>query len=204
MTLCPCDGHTAPILTPIAPGLTRLPRQIGLFGQFRADLLARVRAHPALRDWRARDAEDFGLMKDVTIAFLGFSEAYLGAFGKGKGENMWVTVPLVSSSEEPAVKDFVARIRKNAGSDVTVSHYVMTHYISMLALKAGLEKSGKIDREAVVDGMEGLAVEAPTGMVNIGAKDHHVSLNMYLAKTEGGGLKTVRPLGTLAPQAGCA
>ncbi len=151
-----------------------------------------------------KQAEDFGLMKDVTIAFLGFSEAYLGAFGKGKGENMWVTVPLVSSSTEPAVKDFVARIRKNAGSDVTVSHYVMTHYVSMLALKAGLEKVGKIDREAVVDGMAGLSVEAPTGMVNIGAKDHHVSLNMYLAKTEGGGLETVRPLGRLAPEAGCA
>ncbi len=62
MTLCPCDGHTPPVLTSIAPGLARLPRQIGLFGQFRADLLERVRAHPALGNWRARDAEDFGLM----------------------------------------------------------------------------------------------------------------------------------------------
>ena len=62
MTLCPCDAHNPPMLRPIAPGLARLPRQIGLFGQFRADLLARVRTHPALSDWRARDAEDFGLM----------------------------------------------------------------------------------------------------------------------------------------------
>lgn len=62
MTLCPCDAHAPPVLAPIAPGLARLPRQIGLFGQFRADLLAHVRRHPALRDWRARDAEDFGLM----------------------------------------------------------------------------------------------------------------------------------------------
>lgn len=62
MTLCPCDGRAEPVLTPIPPGLTRLPRQIGLFGDFRADLLAGIRAHPALRDWRARDAEDFGLM----------------------------------------------------------------------------------------------------------------------------------------------
>lgn len=62
MTLCSCDTHTPLGLAPIAPGLTRLPRQIGLFGQFRADLLARVRSHPSLLDWRARDAEDFGLM----------------------------------------------------------------------------------------------------------------------------------------------
>jgi hypothetical protein len=31
-----------------------------------------------------------------------------------------------------------------------------------------------------------------------------VTLNMYLAKTEGAGLETVRPLGSLAPEAGCA
>lgn len=62
MTLCPCDATTPPMLAPIAPGLTRLPRQIGDFAAFRADLLARIRTHPALTDWRARDAEDFGLM----------------------------------------------------------------------------------------------------------------------------------------------
>ena len=62
MTLCPCDRPTAPVLAPIAPGLSGLPRQIGLFGSFRADLLARIRSYPALTDWRARDAEDFGLM----------------------------------------------------------------------------------------------------------------------------------------------
>ncbi|MDH3913704.1 MAG: substrate-binding protein [Rhodospirillales bacterium] len=151
-----------------------------------------------------KQAEDFGLLKDVTVAFLGFSEAYLGAFGEGKGQNMWVTVPLVSSSDEPGVKDFVARIRKNAGEDVTISHYVMTHYNALNALKAGLETAGEPGREAAVDGMAGLTIDSPTGPVAIGAESHHVTLNMYLAKTEGAGLKTVQALGSLAPQSGCA
>ena len=150
-----------------------------------------------------KQAEDFGLLKQVTVAFLGFSEAYLGAFGPGKGENMWVTVPFVSSSDEPAAKDFVARIRENAGTDVTVSHYVMTHYVALLALREAIEKAGEPNREALVDKLEGLSVEGPTGLIGIGAEDHHVTLNMYLAKTEGGGLKTVRPLGRLAPESGC-
>ena len=34
-----------------------------------------------------KQAEEFGLLKRVTVAFLGFSETYLGAFGEGKGEN---------------------------------------------------------------------------------------------------------------------
>jgi len=150
-----------------------------------------------------RQAEGFGLLKDVTVAFLGFSEAYLGAFGEGGGQNMWVTVPLVSASSEPGVKDFAARIRKNAGEDVVISHYVMTHYNAMMALKAGLEKTGRADCESLVDGLEGLTIGSPTGDVSIGAKDHHVTMNMYLAKTEGAGLSTVQALGALAPEAGC-
>jgi len=150
-----------------------------------------------------KQAEDLGLMKDVTVAFLGFAETYLGAFGAGKGQNMWVTVPFAASSDEAGVKDFVARIRADAGNDVPISHYVMTHYNSMMALKDALEKAGKVDKEALIDGLEGLNFDTPTGPASIGAADHHVTMNMYLAKTEGTGLKIVNPLGKLAPKAGC-
>ena len=151
-----------------------------------------------------KQAEGFGLMKGLTVAFLGFSEAYLGAFGEGGGQNMWVTVPLVASSDEAGAADFVARIRANAGEDSIVSHYVMTHYNGLVALKAGLEKVGTPSREAVVDGMEGLRIDAPSGPVSIDAANHHVTLNMFLAKTEGAGLQTVRSFEALAPEPGCA
>ncbi len=151
-----------------------------------------------------KQAEDFGLLKQLTVGFLGFSEAYLGAFGEGKGQNMWVTVPLVASSDEPGVRDFVGRIRANAGEDVVVSHYVMTHYNAMMALKAGLEKAGEVSSEAAVDGMAGIEIDSPTGPVKVHADSHHVTLNMFLAKTEGAGLETVQALGPLVPEAGCA
>ena len=151
-----------------------------------------------------KQAEGFGLMKGLTVAFLGFSEAYLGAFGEGGGQNMWVTVPLVASSDEAGAADFVARIRANAGEDSIVSHYVMTHYNALVALKAGIEKVGTPSREAVVDGLEGLRIDAPSGPVSIDAANHHVTLNMFLAKTEGAGLRTVRSFEALAPEPGCA
>jgi len=69
-----------------------------------------------------------------------------------------------------------------------------------MALKAGLEKTGKIDREAAVDGLEGIAIETPTGEMTVDTANHHVTLNMYLAKTEGEALTTVQALGPLAPQ----
>ena len=150
-----------------------------------------------------KQAEDFGLMKDATVGFLGFAETYLGAFGEGKGQNMWVTVPFAASIKDPKVADFVARVKKSAGDKAPISHYVMTHYNAIKAVEAALKKAGKIDREALVNGLEGLSMHIPTGKMTIGKADHHASFNMYLAKTEGAGLSVVEAMGTLAPQAGC-
>lgn len=150
-----------------------------------------------------RQAEDLGLLRKLTVGFLGFSEAYLGAFGPGRGQEMYVAVPFVASAEATGPKDFVARIRARAGQDAVVSHYVMTHWLALMALARGLRKVGRVDREAVVEGLEGLTVEAPTGPVTIGAKDHHVTLAMFLAKTRGDQLVTVEALGPQAPEAGC-
>lgn len=150
-----------------------------------------------------KQAEDFGLMKDVTVGFLGFAETYLGAFGAGKGQNMWVTVPFAASLGDDKVKDFVARVRKAAGSDVPISHYLMTHYNAVRAVAAALARAGKVDQEPLVNALEGLTLDTPTGPSSIGKADHHVTLNMYLARTEGSGLSVVQAMGQIAPQAGC-
>jgi branched-chain amino acid transport system substrate-binding protein/urea transport system substrate-binding protein len=150
-----------------------------------------------------KQAEDFGLMKDVTVGFLGFAETYFGAFGAGKGQNMWVTVPFAASLGDDKVKDFVARVRKAAGNDIPISHYLMTHYNAVRAVAAALARAGKVDQESLVNALEGLALDTPTGPSVIGKADHHVTLNMYLARTEGSGLTVVQAMGQLAPQAGC-
>jgi branched-chain amino acid transport system substrate-binding protein/urea transport system substrate-binding protein len=146
-------------------------------------------------------ADDLGLFKHTTVAFLGLSETDLGVFG-GKGQNMFVVVPFVATSGIPAVKAFVAKAKTQAGADGTVSNYVMTHYNALVAMKAALEKAGKVDKEALVDGLEGLAIKSPTGPVTIG-KDHHAAMSLFIAKTKGRDLVTVRALGEIAPRPGC-
>jgi urea transport system substrate-binding protein len=146
-------------------------------------------------------ADDRGLLKDTTVAFLGLSEADLGVFG-GKGQNMFVVVPFVASSDKPAVKAFVAKIKAEAGADVTVSNYVMTHYNALIAMKAAIEKAGKVDKESMIDALEGLTIKSPTGPLTIG-KNHHATMDMFLAKTQGRDLVTVKALGEIAPEPGC-
>jgi len=151
-----------------------------------------------------KQAEEFGLLDQVTVAFLGFSENYLGAFGVGKGENMITGVPFVASDNDPGVADFVGRVRAMHGPDVGISHYVFAHYNALMALKLGLEASGELTREAAVDGMEGLVFDVATGRTSIVANDHHTAMQMYIAKTEDGSLRVVDRLGVIAPVSGCA
>lgn len=151
-----------------------------------------------------KQAEELGLLADVTIAFLGFAETYLGAFGTGKGQNMWVTVPFAASIDTPAVHDFVERAVAAAGSPVPVSHYAFTHHNALKCTKDALERAGRPDREALIDGLEGLEFATSTGPLSIGAKDHHVTLPMFLARTEGDSLSVVEQLGAIAPAPGCA
>ena len=42
------------------------------------------------------------------------------------------------------------------------------------------------------------------GPLKVHADNHHVTMNMYLAKTEGAGLQTVEALGPQSPEPGCA
>jgi branched-chain amino acid transport system substrate-binding protein/urea transport system substrate-binding protein len=146
-------------------------------------------------------AHDRGLFRHTTVAFLGLSETDLPVF-HGKGQNMFVTVPFVASSDAPAVRAFVAKVKAEAGPGVPVSNYVMTHYDALIAMKAALEKAGKIDKEALIDALTGLTITAPTGPVTIG-KNHHATMNLFLAKTQGDQLVVVRALGEIAPEPGC-
>ena len=113
-----------------------------------------------------RQADDRGLLKNVTVAFLGLSEVDLGIF-RGKGQNMHTVVPSVATSDDPSAKAFVARVRAAAGAEAVVSNYVMTHYNTLIALKAAIEKAGKVDKEAIVDALAGLVFPSPTGPVTI-------------------------------------
>jgi urea transport system substrate-binding protein len=148
-----------------------------------------------------RQADDRGLLKNITVAFLGLSEVDLGIF-RGKGQNMHTVVPSVATSDVPSVKAFVTKVRAAAGPDVVVSNYVMTHYNTLIALKAAIEKAGKVDKEAVVDALTGLVFPSPTGPVTID-RNHYATMNMFIARTEGRDLVTVRALGEIAPQPEC-
>jgi hypothetical protein len=59
---CPCDTRPHPLPLDIGAGLTVIPRQVAGFTEFRRAMLADIRRHPVLADWRARSDDDLGVM----------------------------------------------------------------------------------------------------------------------------------------------
>jgi len=67
---CPCPPASFPPLIDIAPGLSRLPRQVLGFPEYRDSMLAAIRGKPALADWRAREGDDLGVMMLEWAAYV--------------------------------------------------------------------------------------------------------------------------------------
>ena len=78
----------------------------------------------------------------------------------------------------------------------------MMHYSALIAMKAAIEKAGKVEKESMIDALEGPVIKSPTGPVTIG-KNHHAAMSMFMAKTKGRDLVTVRALGEIAPEPRC-
>jgi branched-chain amino acid transport system substrate-binding protein/urea transport system substrate-binding protein len=143
-------------------------------------------------------AGDQGLFKKMKVAFLGLSETDLPSF-HGNAENVYVATPFVATSVDPEARAFVDAARAHAGADTVISNYVLTHYNAVMAIRAALEKAGKIDKEAMVDALEGLSFDTPTGAVTIG-KNHHSTMNMFVAEADKDSLMTIQNLGEIAPE----
>ncbi len=56
-------------------------------------------------------------------------------------------------------------------------------YNTMLAISAMLKKAGSTETEAMVDAMEGLTFDAPTGKIHFRALDHQSTMGAYVGRT---------------------
>jgi hypothetical protein len=68
--VCTCDQFEHPPMLNIDAGLSELPRQIAGFPEFRRAMLFRLRKEGPLSNWRARDADDLGIMLIEMWAYI--------------------------------------------------------------------------------------------------------------------------------------
>jgi urea transport system substrate-binding protein len=196
----------APVLSEIGATVVGKEYALGQEKDYKSliDRISDSQANVLLLAWKGDGLEQFisqaserALFKKVAVAFLGLSETDLPLF-HGKAEKMYVAVPFLAKDHTPGARSFVEKARAQAGGDAVISNY-FTHYNAVMAVKAALEKAGKLDKEGMVDALEGLAFDTPTGVVTIG-KNHHSTMNMFLANADQESLVTIKSLGEIEPE----
>ncbi|MBN1848281.1 MAG: ABC transporter substrate-binding protein [Deltaproteobacteria bacterium] len=84
--------------------------------------------------------------------------------------------------ETPANQQFVKEFMKTYNRYPAVGAlygYLAAHYII-----EGYKKAGKIDKEKLIDAIEGMTIDSPVGKVTLRAYDHQAMLPMFLGVTK--------------------
>ena len=84
--------------------------------------------------------------------------------------------------ETPAHKAFVDAYQQRWDDYPRIGSVV--GYNTMLAIKAMFERAGSTDTEKMVDAMEGLSYESPTGLITFRAIDHQSTMGAYVGWTK--------------------
>lgn len=143
-----------------------------------------------------KQANELGLTKKISIAFLGFSETYLGAFGDTANMDMWVAVPFISTMNEN--KGFVDSVKNINPSIAGVSHYARTHYDAVKALAAALKNAEEISAKTAALGLKNLQADG----IDINA-NNQANLDMFIGHVVDSKLEMVIPLGKQAGKVDC-
>lgn len=107
----------------------------------------------------------------------------LQALGKDGPEGVWGTVNyLFYYPETPENKAFVAEFRKMYNRPPKVG--ALYGYAAAQLIAKAYQKAGRIDKEAFINAMEGLAVDSPIGKLEMRKCDHQLMLPMFFGVTK--------------------
>ena len=145
-------------------------------------------------------AVELGVAEGKIFAHLDFSEWQASQLVPGA--SIITCVPFVASDPSPAVQDFVSRARAMSGAEL-VTHVAFTHYNSLMALKAAMERSGEASAAGGLAGLDGLTIETATGPLTLDAGGYP-TMPLFVATAEGGGqLHVVQKIDQIESGATC-
>ena len=131
-----------------------------------------------------RQGKEMGLFngKKQILITLGAAVEVLSALGDKMPEGLWVGTRywfLANPSERN--KKFTQAYYKRYGN--YPSYNAHGAYGAVYAYKAAAEKAKSLDKEKIIDALEGLTVELPVGNITIRAEDHQALTDACWGKT---------------------
>ena len=124
-------------------------------------------------------------MKIVSPTFgLGNEQVVLGG---PAAEGITVAYPYFQELDNETNQDFVRRWRDRFGADYDyITDSAVTVWNGWHLWADAVEKAGSVERDRVIQALEGdLAIDSPSGPVQMAGASHHVTQNVSIAETDG-------------------
>jgi branched-chain amino acid transport system substrate-binding protein len=142
-----------------------------------------------------RQAKEMGFFdgKRQVLVTLGAATEVLTALGDKMPEGLWVgTRYWFLANDSQRNKDFVKAYKDRYGD--YPSYNAHGAYGALYTYKAAAEKAGTIDKEKIIDALEGITVELPVGAITLRAEDHQALTDVTWGKTAGDAAYPIRIL----------
>lgn len=147
---------------------------------------------------------DFGLNETMTLASVYLDETFVPDFPADLREGILCSASYFQSIDNPRNKEFVEAFQTKYGTDIGISNAVEGAYTSVHLWAAAVEKAGKVDREAMLDALPTVTVDAPSGEIRISEVNNHAVLHSYIAECQADGqFKVLVDLGQIEPISAC-
>ena len=130
-----------------------------------------------------REGKLRGLFKDrLIVGLLSGEPEYMDPLKDEAPENWLVTGYPWYDIPDPVHQKFVAAYKAKYNNE-GLKIGSLVGFNTMLAIKAALEKAGSTDTEKLVDAMEGLSFDAPSGPISFRKIDHQATMGAYVGWT---------------------
>lgn len=144
-----------------------------------------------------------GLKSKIRLAWLGYSENYIGGLSREESEGVVTAANFISTLDKPEAKAFTAKVKKRFGAEAVVSNTVDAHYMLTRFFIEGIKRANSADKEKFLDAMTGFSLQSGNGMVSLRKADRHADLNVVFAETRNQRMVLLKDIGAVKAPSQC-
>ena len=147
---------------------------------------------------------DFGLNESTVLASVYLDETFVPSFPENLRQGILCSASYFSSIKNDRNEKFIKAFTEKYGNKYGISNCVEGAYTSVYLWAAAVEKAGKVDKEAMLDALPTVTVDAPSGQISISPENNHAILHSYIAECQtDGSFKVLVDLGVIEPKTAC-
>lgn len=140
-----------------------------------------------------------GLRGQVKLVAIAAEETWETGLPAEELEGIITNVHFVRSLERSEAQAFVSRLKKKFGETASITYSTESHYGLMMMLRDAIQKVGQLDKEKIIAALEDSQITVGNGVVSM-RKDHHMNLNMVIARYHAGKLIAEKQIGLVKPE----